>query len=266
MEVRAGQLAVAQRIYRMIKRLVRRVLPTSMPKKGLYASYENTLADANGYSSSIVIEQVEEATRAVLEGRAVYERDGKVFQSRPELAINKALEKIIVHNCRIADFGGALGSLYINTPELFPQSCQKLVIEQGVMVEAGRRLSEEFALGIEFIDSVEREIPHLDILVFSSVLQYLKDPWGTIEYLVEKTNPRFVIVDRTAVKQGKSQWHLQTNPGYYAESVTYPVQILELRQLMRSFQKYRPIQYWRNDFDYGKPRHIGMLLARKSLS
>ena len=256
------QPPLAQRFHRHLAPLLRRVIPSQLTMTGPYGSYAEALADASGYDSPIVVQQVEEAILAVLEGRAAYERDGTAFQTRPDLAIYKVLRDVVTPHSTIADFGGGLGGLFISAPELFHQSCRLLVIEQASMVEAGLRLARKHKLPLEFIDSQEQTVPPLDVLIFSSVLQYLSDPWATVEWVIQSCAPEVVIIDRTAIRRGNSRWYLQTNPGYYKGSVTYPVQVLERRRLLRAFSGYRPVQHWHNTFDPGRPAHIGMLFIR----
>lgn len=252
-----------RRLRRLLAPLVRRVIPSRLPMRGPYNSYGAALADATGYDSPVVATQVEAATRAVLEGRAVYERDGTTFSERPDLAIHRVLRQVVSPNATIADFGGGLGGLFISTQDHVPPGCRLLVIEQASMVEAGRRLAREHRLPLEFVDSREQALPPIDVLILSGVLQYLPDPWATLESLLLQTSPAIVILDRTTIRRGGSRWYLQTNPGYYTEAVTYPVQVLDRRRLLNSFSGYRLEQSWHNSFDAGRPEHIGMLLLRE---
>ena len=251
------------RLRRHLGPLLRRVIPSRLPMNGPYGSYGDALADASGYDTPLVAQQVEDATRAVLEGRAVYERDGTSFPCRPELAIHGVLRQVVTPQATIADFGGGLGGLYINAPELFPEGCRRLVIEQASMVEAGRRICERYELGLHFLDAAADPLPPTDVLVLSSVLQYLPDPWQQLARLLDQCRPEAIVLDRTSVRRGPSLWYLQTNPGYYLEEVTYPIQVLEERRLLAAFRGYRPVSRWRNSFDAGRPRHIGMLLIRE---
>jgi hypothetical protein len=56
---------------------------------------------------------------------------------------------------------------------------------------------------------------------------------------------------------------LQTNPGYYSRTVTYPIQILNRKLLINSFPGYRLAKQWHNSFDAQHPEHVGMLLVRE---
>jgi len=253
--------SLIQRLRRLLGPIVRRLIPSRLPMKGPFDNYGAALAEATGYDSPLVTKQVEEATRAVLDGLAVYERDGTAFAARPSLPIHVALGSLLAPHSAIADFGGGLGGLYLNAPELFPTGCRRLVIEQPSMVGAGRRLASVYGLDIEFFESAELSaIPSVDVLVLSSVLQYIPDPWPLLDSLLHQLRPASVIIDRTAIRRGPSRWYLQTNPGYYQEPVTYPVQVLDQQRLLAAFRGYRPERSWHNDFDAGRPEHIGMLL------
>ena len=251
-----------QQARRLLSPFVRRFVPSSLPMQGTYLSFAAAMADSNGYDSPQVLQKVMHATRAVVEGHALYERDGTAFHFRPNLPILKVLKSLINPQATIADFGGGLGSLYVNAPDLFQCGCRYLVLEQTVMVLAGSRMASEYGLPIEFLDADQDPLPPVDILVLSSVLQYLPDPWGTLANLLQECQPRSVIVDRTAVRSGASCWFVQTNPGYYESPVTYPIQVLDRDRLKQSFPGYRLQREWHNSFDAQSPEHIGWLYVR----
>lgn len=256
-----------KRLRQQLGPVARAVIPSRLALKGPYPSYGAALAEATGYDSPLVVQQVEEATLAVLEGRAAHERDGTALESQPDLPIHAVLKPLIGANSTIADFGGGLGGLFINAPELFPPGCRRLVIEQASMVAAGRRMATAHGLGLEFFDGTDlSSIPAVDVLVLSGVLQYLPDPWPLLGSLLHHARPQAVILDRTAIRHGPSRWYLQTNPGYYREPVSYPIQVLDRGRLLRSFPGYRLEREWHNSFDAQRPEHVGLLFIREGES
>jgi putative methyltransferase (TIGR04325 family) len=262
--IRHTHLSLWLRIKKLVALRLSAVTLNSLPMTGPYESYTSALAVATGYDSPLIAQKVETAILDVLEGRAVYERDGTTFSSMPDLPIHRALMPFLSTSTTIADFGGGLGGLYINAPQLFPPGCRQLVIEQASMVAAGRRIASHHGLVIEFLDAETQNVPAVDILVFSGVLPYLADPWGQIAAILNASTPKVVILDRTAICSGPSRWNLQTNPGYYSRTITYPIQILNRKQLINSFPGYRLMKQWHNGFDAQHPEHIGMLLVRKN--
>lgn len=244
-----------------LSRAFRSIFPTRLPMTGRFASFEEARLHSTGYDSLVVCYKVEEALRAVLEGRSAYERDGIALDSRPPgIVLYNLLKEHLRSSDVVADVGGGLGGLYVNATELFSPGCRYLVVEQPLMVRRGRRLAEDFALPITFLE--EGAVNSADILIFSGVLQYLPDPWQTLDRLIARSSPRLVIIDRTTVVDRHSFWSVQDNPGYYAEPVAYPIQILDRQRLENSIPGYRISRRWRNTFDAQSPKHVGMLFVR----
>ena len=163
-----------QRTKKLVGPLVRAVIPSQLALQGPYPSYAAALAQSTGYNAPLVAQEVEAAIAAVLEGKAGYERDGTTFDTRPDLPIHAVLKPLLGPHTTIADFGGGLGGLYINAPELFPPGCRKLVIEQTSMVGAGRRLASTPDLTSSFWIQVSRRFLPLMcsfFLVCSSIFQ-----------------------------------------------------------------------------------------------
>ena len=235
--------------------------PSRLPMIGRFSSFNEALSHSTGYGSTAVCAKVDEAIRAVLEGRSAYERDGTAMDLRPNAVV---LFDLLIEHMRpsdiVADIGGGLGGLFVNAPELFSTGSSYLVVEQPSMVTFGRRLAEEFKLPIDFLegDAVEAA----DILIFSSVLQYLPDPWQVLADLIHRLEPRIVIIDRTPVGRCRSFWSVQLNPAYYSEPVTYPIQVLERKRLEQSLPGYRLQCRWHNSFDAQRPEHVGILFVR----
>lgn len=255
--------STSQRLRRHARALYRLLIPSRLPLRGPYPSYAMALLETKGYDSPLVVEQVWHAVVEVLEGRAAYERDGTAFPSRPDLPIHEALRSLIRPDTTIADFGGGLGGLFINAPDLFPPPCRRIVMEQASMVAAGKRLAQEYRLGIEFLESGHSRLPSVDVLVMSSVLSYLPDPWAQITALLQQASPEAILLDRTAVCDGPSRWYRQISTGYYSEPLTYPMQVLNRNQLLRALHGYRLVRRWHNSFDPARPEHVGMLLLRE---
>lgn len=139
--------------------------------------------------------------RQILAGGAVFERDS-VLLPAPEYPwplISCLLYAAQADGNRLAvlDFGGALGSSYYQCrPFLgYVSRLAWMVVEQKHYVESGRR---EFSKGpISFHEDVQNaclaQKPNL--LLLSSVLPYLPDPWSRLDELLA-LNIRCLVIDR----------------------------------------------------------------------
>ena len=246
----------------LLSKLYRSINPVRLNLIGRYSSYEEASLNSQGYNQAIIVDQVGRAVESVLTGESAYERDGVAFDLRPQPEIVSLLLNNIKANDRIVDIGGGIGSLYINFPEIFPSSCMYSVLESPLMVQRGRLLAQSYTLPICFYEQGEADGLNPDILILSSVLQYLPDPFQVIHQWTQLKRPRIIFIDRTPVTKTPSYWSIQDNDNYYIERTTYPLQIMNYTTLMSAFPGYSLITTWTNSFDVQKPVHIGMMLVR----
>jgi len=174
---------------------------------GDYTTWEGALKDATGYDSPAILAKTRDAVLKVKRGEAAYERDSvlfdKVEHSFPLLAglLRGALRQ--KGELRVLDFGGALGSTYFQCRE-FLAPVSKLVwciVEQPAQVACGK--SDLESQELRFFSSVEECLAACqpNLLLLSSVLQYLPAPYETLRELVQRRIPH-LIIDRTAFLEG----------------------------------------------------------------
>ena len=194
---------------------------------GDYASWEEALKHSDGYDGLEIMERVKAATLKVKNGEAAFERDSVLFDrieyNWPLLAslLWAAAQQEGVLN--VLDFGGSLGSAYFQNRK-FTAGLNKTrwnVVEQEHMVECGNELfrNEELIFYASIENCVKAE--HPTVFLFSSVLQYLRNPYETIESAME-SRPMFIIVDNTPfLEKGNDRITIQkVNPKIYKAS--YP--------------------------------------------
>lgn len=228
---------------------------------GPYDSWESAVQNSVGYESEVVLEKVALAVRRVLSGHAAYERDGTCFSVKPEKdTLSQILENKAVSKSKIVDFGGSLGSSFISNRNLLQlREVEYIVIEQENFTHAGRDIANEFQLPILFESKLVNEnLQDVDILVLSSVLQYLENYEEVIRQLIS-FKPKSVIIDRTPFIDGESQIFVQENNGYYQPKVSYPVRHLNEGSLIKCLTGYKVAMEWLSDFD--PPNHKGFLLT-----
>jgi len=168
---------------------------------GDFRSWEQAMKEAGGYEAPTILEKTKAAMREILAGRAKFERDSVLLPKAeyPWPLISCLLFTAASNRGRLSvlDFGGALGSSYYqcrpfleNVPEL-----TWAVVEQGHYVEAGR---VEFSQRpVSFYENPTEALlgAQPNLLLLSSVLPYLPDPWTCLRELLT-LNIRHVVIDR----------------------------------------------------------------------
>ena len=134
-----------------------------------------------------------------------------------------------------------------------------IVIEQYKFVAYGRELAKDYNLKISFQDNIKKIEEHPDIIIFSSVLQYLPNPYEVIEE-ANKLKPKYIIIDRTSF--GNYNWKIQDNGLYYGKQVSYPFCFINRKRVLDILKDYKQEESWSNGFDADIPKHIGILMKR----
>ncbi len=225
---------------------------------GPYSSWDEAMSVSVGYDSDAVLKKVENAILNVLNGVCKYERDGTNFDELPQE--NKLLDKlkeIDLDNKSLLDFGGGLGSLYINYMDFFhKKNVNFLVLEQKKFFLKGNELKKTFNLEINYFESLI-DINSIDVVILSSTLQYIENWKETIDKILA-FSPKHIYIDRHPLGDEESQIYVQLNDNYYEEEVTYPIHILNQEEFLKSFEGYRLMDSWNSSFDpsYFKGFHL----------
>lgn len=166
------------------------------------SSFEAASRAATGYDDAAITQTVVDAQQAVLNGEAVFERDGVAFRNH-EFSwplISAVLWAASINGGRVSvlDFGGALGSSFFQHLPLLSalSSVHWGVVEQPVFVAAGRQLAIDERLTFHTDIGEARDHIEPNSVVLSSVLQYLPDPIGVL-MSTSVTPGTVVVVDRT---------------------------------------------------------------------
>lgn len=170
---------------------------------GNYSSWAEAQIICTGYDSKLILEKCKTALLKVKTGEAVYERDSvlfdKIHYSWPMLV---GLQRAALENdgklC-VLDFGGSLGSSYYQNKG-FLCSLKELtwcIVEQPNFVDCGKKYFEDDHL--KFYRTIEECLAKHkpNVLLLSSVLQYLEKPYDWIEKFVG-IGVTYIIIDRTS--------------------------------------------------------------------
>ncbi|WP_064710837.1 TIGR04325 family methyltransferase [Rhizobium bangladeshense] len=210
---------------------------------GPYDSWRSAAAASDGYDAPVILAKVLEATRAVVEGRAAYERDTVIFTeksySHPLLAWLLYVASRSDLRLRVVDIGGALGSSYFQNRTALAHlaDVKWCVVEQPHFVSAGRTEFEDDRLS--FSDSLEEAIDRVkpDLVLLSGVLQYLEYPLEFLESLLSG-GVKFILIDRTAAQFDVAAKPFVQRVPAWIYSASYPIWFLNGNELHDSFARH----------------------------
>lgn len=169
---------------------------------GDYASWQEAQSKSTGYDAQIILEKVKDSLLKVKNGSAVYERDSVVFDEIQYswLLLTGLMYAAAQNNGQLSvlDFGGSLGSSYYQNKKFLDglESVTWSIVEQPNFVECGKT---NFADGVlKFYDDVNQCLVEQspNVLILSSVLQYIEKPYVLLEKLLEYKFD-MIIIDRT---------------------------------------------------------------------
>lgn len=206
---------------------------------GDYESWDSAKDECNGYEDVAIIDKVISSTKSVLNGNAVWERDGYLFyEKKYTYKICAAILRCAVQNdnqgVRVLDIGGALGSTYFQNREYWTdvKDLEYIIVEQEAFANYGHTHLENSEL--KFIGSVEdyQNSGKYDIVLMSASLQYISNYKEMISRVL-KLKPRYIILDRILVGD-RTRICKETVPEEIYKS-SYPVIIFSEEEIMGLF-------------------------------
>ena len=210
---------------------------------GNYSCWQKALGATDSYAASGIINKVRDAALMVKQGKAAYERDSVLFDS-PDY--NWRLVSLLLYistynnnKLYLLDFGGALGSSYFQNRDLFQglSALQWNIVEQSQFVQIGKNEFEDEKLKFYFTIDECLEKNTVNVLLLSSVLQYLESPYGTLERLLEK-NIKNIVIDRTGFTRKSEDLLTVQNVPKNIYKASYPAWFLNENRLLE-FMKSR---------------------------
>jgi putative methyltransferase (TIGR04325 family) len=193
---------------------------------GNYSNWEEAKRKCSGYDSQSILEKVKEAAFLVKNGKTIYERDSAIFDTAQySFPLLSGLMWIAAQNngrLNVLDFGGSLGSTYYQNKR-FLDSLNYVrwsIVEQPDFVYTGlESFSNEILHFYYSIDDCLKE-NNIDIILLSSVLQYLESPFDLLNRIKSK-KIKYIIIDRTPFTKGQDRITIQkVHPKLY--NASYP--------------------------------------------
>lgn len=186
-------------------KLVRRWRGRGLRFNGSPSDWQAACATSGGYSDADIVDRVVAATRAVVDGRAAFERDSVLFPEHdyryPVVAALMHVAALTQGRLHVVDFGGALGSTYWQYRYFLDglAGVQWQVIEQPAFAAVGRR---EFTTDrLTFAESTVPGASPPDLVLACGVLAYLESPLQTLGELTA-LNAKHLLIDRTPLHNG----------------------------------------------------------------
>lgn len=251
-----------------VRRALRRRF-LSIRWEGDYNSWPEAAARATGYHAPAILEKVQQALREVREGRALFERDGVAMRepAPPWPALPGITQAALSagSRLRVLDFGGSLGSLYFQHKAAWDtfREVSWRVVEQPAFVAVGQRdLADSRLAFFATIESATAQGP-TDVLLLSSVLQYLPEPHATLDLLLAKRFP-LVVLDRVPlIDRGRDRLTIQHVPASINKA-SYPCWYFDRERLLAHFSAAYEIQaeFAGADGDRDGATYVGFVFKR----
>lgn len=228
--------------------IFKRIKSSKYGWQGNYKSWEEAQNTSTGYDSDEIIKKVRSSLLKVKNGEAVYERDSVIFdeiqyswQLLSGLMFASAKSAGIL---KVLDFGGSLGSTYYQNKKFLDRldSVSWSIVEQKHFVDVGRAdfENERLKFYYDVKSCITKEKPN--ILLVSSVLQYIEKPYELLDELL-KNDFEFVIFDRTPFNiEKKDIIRIQTVPAFIY-TASYPCWFFDWNTLLNYLEnKYKLVE------------------------
>lgn len=210
---------------------------------GEYATWEAASALTEGYDKADILDKTRQSLMKIRSGEAVYERDSVLFAEKqfPFPLISCLLHVASANNnsLNVIDFGGSLGSTWYQVKDFLAHltTINWHVVEQENYVTCGKADFEDDVLRFFYTIEESMAVNKPDVILLSSVVQYLEKPHQFLSELV-KLSPAYIIFDRTAfVDEGSDRITVQyVNPAIYDAS--YPAWFFNLEGFLKHFAEY----------------------------
>jgi putative methyltransferase (TIGR04325 family) len=237
-----------------------------------HSSWDSAESASVGYADALIIEKVNIETLKMLKEDRGWVRDGVYFddiQFGYEVLSSLALISRDRDSLKVVDFGGALGSSYFQNKDIlnrFGVELEWRIIEQEQYVRFGEETLKHIKNLSFFTELQEALGKSCDVIIFSSVLCYLENPYDVIRQAISSKNrPRFVIIDRTPMSYSGSDLFAVQKVGSSIHTASLPIRILSIHNILNTFgSDYEMVYSWDCDMQPdAKSKSKGLFLISK---
>lgn len=212
---------------------------------GPYDTWQAAEKNAIGYDAEHILSKMQNAFRSLNKGEKVFELDTILYDEKkyntPLLFALNHIASQTKEQLNIIDFGGSLGSSFYWSRDYIPPQFKLnwSIIEQKHIVKAGREEFETEQLHFynTFEEAVQNKRP--DVLLLSSVMQYIEHPEFIFEAIEQYKFP-YIIIDRTPYfenPEAKSAITIQLlNAHVYGKPTTLTCRIFSQNDLIKQLE------------------------------
>ncbi len=224
-----------------IYNLLRNKIKKGLSFQGPFATWEDALKKSSGYDSEIILNHVAAATEKVISGVWVCERDSVGFNEiQYSWPVSSNILRAALKNdgrLNLIDFGGALGSSFFQNQE-FLSDLKELnwcVVEQPSFVSKGKQQFQTSDLHFfSTIGECQKFLEHVDLILLSSVLQYLENPFDILDQVIS-VRPQTILIDLTIVCDDEGERVYIQNVPEQIYKTSYPVRPISESKLIEYF-------------------------------
>lgn len=261
--------------YNLIERIARRLLKPKVTQEygwfGDYDSWQEAKKDTTGYDGQLILDKVKNALLKVKNGEAIFERDSVIFDEvQYSWGVLSALLLEAVRNnlkLEVLDFGGSLGSGYFQNRSALRhlKSLHWSILEQDHFVACGKETfaNSELSFFREYEEYLKsRPLPN--ILILSSVIQYIEEPYELLKKLLSYDINTVVIDITTFIEGERDIITIQKVPPQIYDA-SYPAWFFNKTKLIKFFNEnnYEKMGEWNLPYNLNKGYHGGMIFHKK---
>lgn len=219
---------------------------------GNFTNWEEAKKDCIGYDSQIILDKCKNSLLQVKNGAAIYERDSVIFdQIQYSWGLLAGLQKVALNSngklC-VLDFGGSLGSSFFQNKDfLAVKDLNWCIVEQPNFIECGKEFFESDQLKFYYTldECLLNEQPN--VLVLSSVLQYLDKPYDWIAEFIKLDIP-YIILDRTPFMDNDNDILTKQVVPDEIYRASYPAWFFNKKNIIEALSSYDLIASFNNEF------------------
>lgn len=220
----------------LIKNYINTILKRRIILKNNYSSWNSALKNSNGYNYNLIFQKTKKSFEKVISQKAKFERDSVLFyESDPDKKLISIIRRLYKKNkINICDIGGSLGSLYFQNIDFLDKKkiIWKIVEQKHYVKYANRNINIK---NLKFYCSINSVLKNkVDLVIFSSVLQYLEFPDKLLDK-ISKKKIKNLIISRTPFHTNDDVIKIQEVPKNIYKA-SYPVRVFNKNKFLKKMK------------------------------